>query len=656
MPGCGCSELTRSMTKASGEGIAAARRLITRREVLKGGAALGAGVAGSLMWPATADVLAAPAGPIDTVLLNGFVFTVDERSSVAQAIAIDHGIIVFVGSNAAAQRYIGRNTEVIDLQGRMVMPGIHEGHIHGVTNPDQPPCDLGAGPLTVSEFQAKVQECLDDPRFHRGTPGAPDDFLIAENLYFQFLRPAGTVPHKSMLDALNNPANRPIIVTAAVTGHNILVNQAALDLAGITRDTPDPIGGRIDHDPDGEPSGILQDSAGDLVWSHVPPPPEVSFERRVQLAGDRMREFSQEGITSFFVPGFPADPGTLAVFQALRDQGGLTARAHFAIYGDTLTQTPDEIYDNLETMRAEFERSDEIPLEVRSWRPGRQVGPKRLPQPGVSIDGVKLFMDGIVQFPAQTGYMSSPYLDADGNPRTDEHAQGELYQIPEVLNEVVAELERRGFQSHIHAIGDLAVTLALDALAHARAENPRIRAHQTIAHAEMVNPVDYERFGRLDVTASMGLQWAKPAPDSTEAVKPFVGDRWDWYEPTVPITDGGGRVSLGSDCCLDPFDEWFDLEVAILREADWGPEFPQFEGKLNALPGLSLEHGIRAITVNGAYQMHQQKITGSLETGKLADLVVLNQNLTHIPLDDIGKTDVLMTMVGGQVVWQDQSF
>ena len=617
---------------------------------------VGAGLAAlGRAWPASADDLTTGSGaaPADTVLLNGFVYTVDRDNPVAEAIAIDRGVIVFVGSDSGARRYIGRRTEVIDLRGRMVMPGLHEGHIHGVRNPDRPPCDLGAGALTVPEFQAKIEGYLHDPGFHTSAPGAPDDFLIVENLYFQFLRPAGIVPHKNMLDALNNPANRPIIVTAAVTGHNILVNQAALDLAGITRDTRDPVGGRIDHDPDGEASGILQDGATDLVLDLVPPPPPVSFRRRVELAGERMQEFSQEGITSFFVPGSPADPDTLRVFNALRDEGGLTARAHFAIHVDPLTEKPKEMYDRAETMRNDFEDPQRVPLPVRSWRPDEQAGATLVPEPGASIDGVKIYMDGILQFPAQTAYLSSPYLDVEGHPRTDEKARGELYQDPGKLQRVIGEFERRGFQSHIHAIGDSAVTLALDAFASARAQNPSIRAHQTIAHAEMVNPDDYVRFGRLDVTSSMGLQWAKPAPDSTEAVKPYVGERWDWYEPTVPITEGGGRVSLGSDCCLDPFDEWFDLGVGILREADWGPDFPQFEGTLNALPGLSLEEGIRAVTINGAYQMHQEKVTGSLEVGKLADLIVLNQNITRIPLDGISNTGVLMTIVGGRMVWVD---
>jgi predicted amidohydrolase YtcJ len=599
----------------------------------------------------------------DTVLRNGFVYTVDKRDSVKRALAVDNGRIVYVGSNRGVRRYIGRRTDVINLRGRMVMPGLHEGHIHDVVNSDQKTCDLKAEPLTVAEFQARVQACLNDPELHTAPVGAPNDFLNVENLYMQFLRPAGTRPHKSMLDALGS--NRPITVSAAVTGHTLLVNQRALDLAGITRDTPDPVGGRIDHDPNGEPNGLLQDAAHDLVLRHQPPPPPVSAERKVELAGERMKEFSREGITSFFVPGGPADPDTLATFNRLQDEGGLTARAHFAIFADIPElRRPGRIYRRLANQRRKFEDAQEISRAVRAWRPGRQRGRKLVPEPGVAIPGVKFYLDGIAQFPGQTAAMKKPYLENVGTPenpvyrpRTDPGARGELYADNKVMNPIVAELERRGFQSHIHAIGDRAVEVALDSFVGARRKNPKIRSHPTIAHAEVVHPDDTKKFGRADVTASMGLQWAKPAPDSTEAVKPYMsGNRWNFYEPTVPITRGGGRVSLGSDCCLDPFDEWFDLEVAILREADWGPEFPQFAGKLNALPGLSLRQGIRGVTINGAYQMHQQKITGSLQKGKLADLVVLNQNITRVPREAIGDTDVLMTMVGGKKVWEDPSF
>ena len=606
--------------------------------------------AGLLTLAAAPTALAAK--PADTVLRNGFVYTVDARGSVAEAVAVRNGAIVYVGTDSGARRFVGKRTKVMNLKGRMVMPGLQDGHIHDVTRSEQKTCDLAADPLTVPELQARLRACLDDPAL-----GGPNDWLQVSNLYMQFLKPAGTAPHKSMLDAVST--TRPIVVSAAVTGHTTLVNSKALQLAGITASTPDPEGGRIDHDPDGEPSGLLQDTAADPVFALIPPPPLVTPARELQLARQRMRDFNREGITSFMQP--LADATLIKLFHRLSRARRLTARAHFAV-GSELTEyktkaTRAKLYARVAKLRRQVERSERLPRSVTAWRPGKQTGPRLVARPGVSVDAVKIFLDGIAQFPGQTAAMLKPYLDASGRPRTDAGARGELYVDNATLDPTVVGLEWRGFQAHIHAIGDRAVRTALDAFAAARKANGNRHSHPTIAHAEVVSPADYKRFARYDVTASMGLQWAKPAPDSTDAVKPYMsGTRFDLYEPTAPITRAGGRVSLGSDCCLDPFDEWFDLEVAILREADWGPEFPQFAGKLNALPGLTLKQGIRAVTINAAYQMHQAKVTGSLEKGKLADLIVLDQNITKVPRDDISETDVLMTMVGGKEVWTDPAF
>jgi predicted amidohydrolase YtcJ len=628
------------------------RRVVVSPHRLVARAAACAAVLVLLVLGQASATAAARPKPADTVLRNGFVYTVDARDRVADALAIDRGVIVYVGSDKGARRYIGRGTEVIDLAGRMVMPGLQDGHIHDVQKSDVKECDLQAAPLTVPEFQARVQACLNDPEL-----GDADDWLIVSNLYMQFLKPAGTVPHKSMLDAL--PTQRPIVVSAAVTGHTTLVNSKALELAGITAATPDPPGGRIDRDPDGQPSGLLQDTAADPVFALIPPPPPTTPQRELELTEQRMHEFNREGITSFMQP--LASPAMVKLFGRLSRAGRLTARAHFAVGSDLeeykTRPTRAKLYARVAKLRRQVERRERLPRSVTSWRPGKQRGPRLVARPGVSVDAVKIFLDGIAQAPAQTAAMLEPYLDASGKPRTDPSARGELYVDNSTLGPTVTGLEKRGFQSHIHAIGDRAVRTALDAFAAARKANGNLRTHPTIAHAEVVHPDDYKRFARLDVTASMGLQWAKPAPDSTDAVKPFMsGDRWDYYEPTARITRAGGRVSLGSDCCLDPFDEWFDLEVAILREADWGPEFPQYAGKLNALPGLTLKEGIRVVTINAAYQMHEEKVTGSLERGKLADLIVLDQNITRIPLDDISNTDVLLTMVGGKTVWRDETF
>ncbi|MCL4286809.1 MAG: amidohydrolase family protein, partial [Thermoleophilia bacterium] len=481
----------------------------------------------------------------DTVLRDGFVYTVDDRDSVADAIAVKKGKILYVGSNRGARRYIGRGTDVVDLDDRMVMPGIIDGHIHDIIDPAQPTCDLGGGPLTIPEFRALVAACLDDPALHTAAPGAPDDFLVIDGFYAQFLRPAGTMPTKALFEGLTD---RPIFANFAVTTHGGLVNQAALDLAGIDASTPDPPGGHILKGPDGEPNGFLADfPASGLVSSLIPPPPPLTLQEQVDLAASRMKTFSEKGVTGFYIPGSRLAP----VFQELREQHGLTARAHFgaSVARGLPIDTPEgrEAYlAQAEQVRDEIEKRDQLPWQVYSWRPGAEKeGPRLVAEPGVAIPGVKLLDDGIIQHPTQTAAMLEPYLDESGVPRTDPNARGFLAIESDALNPLVKGLTERGFQSHIHAIGDRGVRTTLDAFESAKRWNPKLerRSRPTIAHAELVDPADIPRFARLNVTASMGLQWAKPAPDSTEAVMPYVGpERWNYYEPSGWITNAGGRV------------------------------------------------------------------------------------------------------------------
>lgn len=620
------------------------------------GAILGVALMASIWSPPGA--LAAASGHAagaDTVLRDGYVYTVDPGDPVARALAIDQGEIVYVGGDAGAARFIGPDTKVIDLKGRMVMPGLIDAHLHEVMKPAQPTCDLEAKPLTTEEFRAKISACLQNPKLHTAIPGAKNDFLPVDNFYIQFLRPAGTEATKQLFAGLTD---RPIVVETAITGHEILVNQAALDLAGITASTPDPEGGHIVHGADGQPNGLLTDLAMELVRKLVPPPPPITVQEESNLAAAKMKEFAREGVTTFFQA--ESSPEMMTAFALLRKENRLTARAHFAplaAYAAGELKDPPKVYAKLEKLRRETEVQRQIPLQVRSWRPGKQQGRRLIAEPAVSVDAAKFYLDGVLQYPDQSAALFKPYLGTNGKPRTGPGARGDLFITDKVLDPVVLEFDRLGFQPHIHAIGDRAVHVALNAFQYAQNHDRKLAwaSRPGIAHAELVDPRDYPRFKQFNVTAAMGLQWAKPAPDSTEAVKPYLGNRFNLYEPEQPITAAGGHVSMGSDCCLDPFAEWFDLEVSILREADWGPEFPEFAGKLNSLPGLSLAQAIRVVTVNGAYQLHQDATTGSLQKGKLADLVVLNQNIAKVPRDDISNTEPLLTMVGGKRVWVDPS-
>jgi len=269
-------------------------------------------------------------------------------------------------------------------------------------------------------------------------------------------------------------------------------------------------------------------------------------------------------------------------------------------------------------------------------------------RPGISIDGVKLFLDGVVQAPAQTAALLEPYL-VHGRPGP---SRGELYLDNPRLGRLLRGFERRGYQAHVHAIGDRAVRVTLDAVQAMRRADGMRDSRPSIAHAELVAKPDLRRFRDLRVQPVMSYQWAKPAPDSTDSVVPYLGaERVEQYEPEGQLQAAGARIAFGSDYPVDGLDEFFAIEVAVLREADWGPAFPQYAGRFNHDPGLTLDQALRGITINAAHAMHQDAVTGSLERGKLADLIVLDRDVSAIPPDAISETSVELTMVGGRVVY-----
>ncbi|MFG6176887.1 amidohydrolase [Halomonas sp. THAF12] len=605
--------------------------------------------------------VAEPSTPADTVLRDGSLYTVDAEHPSAEALAVRDGVIVYVGDEAGVEAYVGPDTRVIDLDGRMVMPGLQDAHIHGITA-GRAQCDLDYRPLSVDEFTAHLEGCLADPAF-----GAqPDDWLTVEHWYVQFLKPRGTEIDKAVLDAIDT--ERPIIVHD-VWGHAALANSRALALAGIDADTPDPQGGVIKHDDQGQPNGWLYDDAQFLVDEAMPERPPLNA---LDAARRGLAVLAEEGITSFQAQSESRD--TVETFARLREAHGLTARAHFLI--DSGARTGDDLaafIDELDVIREAFERPEQLPLQVRAWRPGEQQGERLVAEPGVAVAGVgEVMADGILQAPTQTAALLEPYRVNAGSVAAPDWQpgdnRGEAYIDAETLGEMATRFAERGYQTQIHAIGDRAVRNTLDAFAMLReadATAPQASGYDRggdsrplMSHAELVDAADHERFAGLGVVPVMSYQWAKPAPDSTDAVKPYLGaERWAGYEPEGELAAAGAKIAYGSDYPVDPLDHWFALEAAVLREADWGPEFPAYAGDLNAeQQALSLEAAIRGITLNAAYAMHQDEVTGSLVVGKLADLLVLDQNLFEIPAEDISETQVLMTMVGGDVVHRAEAF
>ncbi|WGG51065.1 amidohydrolase [Rugamonas sp. DEMB1] len=585
----------------------------------------------SLLLAASAAASAAPAPAADTVYRNGYVYTVDAQDSVRQALAVRGGRIVYVGDDAGAAAHIGKRSKVVDLGGRMLMPGLVDGHMHPQSGGARLlNCNLNYAALTVAQFQARIQACLD-----RDKGADAKRWLVVVNWFQQGMQPDGVATSAATLDALNTA--RPVVVRSSF-GHSALVNRRALELAGIGRDTPDPVAGKIVRDAGGEASGLLEDAAQELVMQHLPPltPAENLAASRAALAAMR-----RQGVTSFL--DAYTDPETMTAFRQLQRRGELSARGHFAVL--IAPEDGAAPAKAVAALLAQARRYDQGPTRVA---------------PSMQVRHAKLFMDGVIAAPALTGTMLAPYYVDKGTPQQPHWVPGDstgpaAYFAPAALRGVLGELARARIDPHIHVDGDGAVREALDAIAALRATAEGRAARPALAHDEIVDPADLARFAALDTTAVLSFQWAKPAPDTVGALQPYMGpQRYALVEPQALLLDAGARVAFGSDWPVDALDQWFALKVGVTRTAapDAGAEFA---GRLGAQPGLPRAAALRAITINAAYSLRQESQTGSLEVGKLADLIVLDRNFFTIPAEDIANIKVLQTVVGGKVVYRDEA-
>ena len=546
------------------------------------------------------------AEPADLIFTNGAIYTVDAVRSWAQAIAIDEGKIVYVGGNQGAEAFQGDNTQVIDLRGKMLLPGFQDNHIHPVVSGiESLNCPLFET-SSQDEVLAKIDECAKsspDKDWIRGTGWLMSAF-------------DGGLPHKDLLDAID--ADRPMMFQST-DGHSVWANSKALELAGITADTPDPEGGRIERDPEtGEAIGVFQEpTAMNLIFKAAPPYTEE--ERKEGLA------FAQKLLNSFGLIGMQdawIDTSENALYSSLNayrdmDQSGeLTLRIVGALYWDPakgLAQIP-----NMETARKEF--SDNR----------------------FQASAIKIFADGVVE--TYTAAMLEPYEDKPD-------VTGDLLVQQNDLSEAVTALDAKGFQVHIHAIGDKAVRTALDAFEAARKENGARDSRHHIAHVQFVNPDDVPRFRKLNVTANFQPLWAYADDYITDLTLPLVGEeRAKQIYPIASILRDGGAVSFGSDWYVSSANPLMGIETAITRrdatgEVDAEAFLPEER--------ISLKDAIASYTINAAYVNFLDDVSGSIEVGKYADLIVLDQNLFDIAPEEISEVQVLLTLLEGKTVHGD---
>jgi len=568
--------------------------------------------------------------PADTVYRNAVVFTANATAPQARALAVRNGRVVFAGDEQGLAAFVGPRTRSEDLGGRFVMPGLIDGHMHPFeAGGALLKCNLAYEALTVPQLQARVKACLD-----ADTDAGPDDWLQVVAWFQENMLPPGVRTSRADLDALGT--TRPIVIRSSF-GHTVLANSRAMQLAGFTRDTRDPLGGKIWRDADGEPTGLLEDAAFEVFSTLIPAPTPAEERKAAETA---LAMMATQGVTSFLDAA--AGESSIKAFSAVQAAGGLTARGHFAVAID-----PKEGADPAAAVARVVSLSTQYD------------GGTAAPAPGIRVRNAKLFMDGVIAAPALMGTVLEAYRVNAGTAESPRWVPGKShgpdpYFPPETLAAILTGLAQNGIDPHIHADGDAAVRAALDGYAAMRKATPGKDVRAAIAHNEIVDANDRARYRALDVVPVLSLQWGKPAGDTLGLIDIFGPERMAVIEPSGLLAEHGARIAFGSDWPVDALDEWFALKVGVTRtnrpDAD-----PAYRGRLGKDPGLAVEDVLRAATINSAYSLHQDAVTGSLEAGKFADFIVLDRNPLSIPPEDIANVKVLRTVVGGKTVYTAQN-
>jgi hypothetical protein len=542
--------------------------------------------------------------PAETIVVNGKVYTVNPRQPWAEALALSDGRILAVGSNEEVGGWRGPATKVIDAGGHLVLPGFTDSHIHflegGLTlvEPD----------LNGARTPAEMENLLKS--YAASHPGK--DWIVGQGWTYDVFGTA-RLPDKQMLDRVF--PGRPVYFES-FDGHSAWVNSKALEIAGITRRTRDPARGAIIRDPStGEPTGALTEDARHLVKSLIPMP---GRETKLLALRKALALANQYGLVRVHAAGEPPDTFgdffDLDLFEQLRREGKLTVRFYISRVIEPPEMTP-AMLSSLEQARAKYH--DE-------W---------------ISVGAAKFFLDGVIE--THTAAMLAPYAD-------DASQSGSTLWEPEKFRRAVLELDRRKFQIFTHATGDRAVREALDAYEQAAAKNGQRDARHRIEHVETISAEDVPRFARLGVIASMQPLHAYPDEDTGVWLRSVGPEREKLAFAWNSLERAGARLAFGSDWEVVTMNPWPGVQTAVTRQTDKG----QPPGGWVPEQRLTLAQTIEAYTLGAAYAGHRETTEGSLEAGKVADFIIVSQNVFEAAPQTLGETRVLLTIVGGRTVYQ----
>jgi len=528
-----------------------------------------------------------------TAYTNGRIYTVDTVQPWAETIIVEGNKIIFIGTDSDAQSFFDDQTAVIDLKGALVLPGIHDVHLH---------------PLEASSNNFKF--ILDDTE--TDAEGYVDEIATAinANANTDWLLGWGYSLH-TILDAERTPIEILDEISTEVgiaimeqTSHSLWVNSKALELARISASSPNPSGGIIMKDENGAPDGILIDNAGNILLDLILAPTDETLENDYNgLVNVGLPELAKNGITSISDARTYWKRDHQKVWQRIEDEGKLTVRANLGLWA---YPTEDDA-SQIAAIKALYSNNTDSFLKINQ---------------------IKVYNDGIIH--NTTSAMLDEYkIDLFDLPTNN----GLNYFSESRLADYIAQLESFGFDFHIHAIGNRGIKEALNAIEQSGSVNGRHR----ITHVEFVDPADYPRFAQLNVTADMQVAGEFTQPEFWSDNNEYIdAEHTQNVVPLKSLTDADARITLSSDWDVSSLNPFVGLQNAVTRA-------PQ---------SITVAQAVKAYTLNAAYVMRQENLVGSLEVGKLADFIVLNQDIFAISPSLIGQTEVEMTILDGEIVFQ----
>ncbi|MFC4864958.1 amidohydrolase [Pseudomonas sp. JS3066] len=553
---------------------------------------------------------------VDLILHNAKVYTAEPGQALQQAVAVEDGKVRAVGSNAEILRLKESGTQVMDLGGKVLMPGFIDSHSHAIFGGlELDSASMGGQLIPVAELEQRLRQWRDNGKARHG------DALSVSGL------PSAAWSQVAELEQRFNRgewADVPIFFLGW-DHHTGWANQAMLKRAGIDAAKVKGLKGEaqatIGHHPDGRPNGFLADAGLDPVMAQLPP---ASAEQLLKAARSALRYNLSLGITAWMDPAANAAPGeplfdfkptaqtlgVLPAYKALAEKGELTAHVAALLVANPKSKPAD--LDTLDQVRQRFQGV-----------------------PNLTLPGIKVFADGVAEVPAQTAAMLDPYKNSN--------KRGELLIDPAHFGDLVSAADARGWLVHVHAIGDRAVRESLNGIEQARKDRQSGIAH-SVTHLQMVNPKEFARFKPLDVIASMQLYWASADEVSIDLVQPYISAMaFQFQYPARSLLKNGATISGASDWPVTTPEPWKAIYQAVSRK---GPK-----GVLNAAEEIDRETMFQAYTLNSARTIGLEKQIGSLSPGKQADLILLDRDVFQVEPEALQGTQVLKTWFAGREVF-----